>query len=1318
MKQKNDSAYRGIILILLALASVWFGYDTVHDSRSAQLSANLAVPLFLLISIALLTVGYAIIKNRHSLRKLLSGLKLFNDSTSDIKIEELLSIKKKLDKREYADSGIGTGVVKIFQHIKDNIGNLDTLTLGYRHLLDLSCEHLGFNAGAVFLISDQQNMSLFGYSGLKPEPQTSYTVNLTGNMHELMKSDFPRFVTDLSRIPGKYHGLFDGYKSAWLLPLVPQGNPVGIIVFLHNDIPEHREDYFSKLDFVGLAVSWFYENHSSQVLAEKENKRSRMLVKTSLAISMSLDLDKVCTILVEHLGNYYGCSFSYIMLSDDNDDSMRVRQVFSIRADKVFGDEEKQLNIEKISWIQDIIYMGNPVLLEKDEIASIPKKDRELLKFEGATRVMISPLKHGGKFEGLLVMVEQRSTERASMDSEVVNLTAAIVAQASAAIENARMYTQLSDRVAHMAVLTDVGQALNTDLDLIPFLERVLLTIARNLNLPHCTFLLLDENSNELFVAAIAGEYSQESLGRRFRVGEGIIGTALYYRKPININDTTKDERFIPTSGIMGSELAVPIMLNDKAVGVLDIESSSTYAFSPKDVNLLVSIVDQVAAAIEKLKLKQQEKERSNKLAITNHIVKKLSGILDRNDLLGEAVKSVREGFRFDLVAVFIADKMNGLDLAQQSCQYGYGYEPGTHLEVKESLIMQAYRDQENKSSDSISESDPVTGIDRINTHYCIPLMGIKNVHGVLVVQDTRSLAVTSIDKSTLQTIADFLALTLDNISLYQDKTDKAERLTLVDRINQAITSTLDLEELFTRVIQSLAQSTGYHWVTLVFKVQDKYKTNLDYFSNFNPEGWGEKQINGLSKYFDEVLVHNKPVYYNINRMELSNNLSEYFSIQRVNYLVVVPVIENEGSICLLLVGNPSQDGFRTQDQYLLADISQHLKIAMKNAILYSDLKKAYNDLSMAQEKIIQNEKFKALGEIAAGIAHDFKNIMAAIIGRVQMLSIASAPDGGISPDVLKRGLGIIEKSADDGVKILSRINEFTKTKNVPNFDRIDLRVIINDTIELTRAKWDNTISDNHISIKTNLEDDLIIDGDRPMMVEVFSNLINNAIDAIDGTGEIRIKAYIEKNNVRIDLADNGSGIPEDILSKIFDPFFTTKQRLGTGLGLAMVYSIIEGHSGSITVESESGRGTEFKITLPIANEAVVSESFSILIVEDDVNLRNVLKEYFIELNADVMLAENYETAMMILNEHNFDIIFTDLGLPDKDGWGVIDSVKASSPDSYLIPMTGWNREIQSSEMLSRGITDILKKPFSLDDVYKIVQKFEYKRKSSANSIA
>jgi transcriptional regulator with GAF, ATPase, and Fis domain len=232
-----------------------------------------------------------------------------------------------------------------------------------------------------------------------------------------------------------------------------------------------------------------------------------------------------------------------------------------------------------------------------------------------------------------------------------------------------------------------------------------------------------------------------------------------------------------------------------------------------------------------------------------------------------------------------------------------------------------------------------------------------------------------------------------------------------------------------------LSAVTGYYCAALVLEKQRHYIIKSSHFSQ--KQSWELPGIKSMEKYFDEVFTTGKPVYSSLDKMNLTGQLRESMQKQGICFIAIFPIKQKKRTRGILIVATTDPEGFSPQDYRLLSDVSQHLEIALSNAILYSEAKDAYDRLHKVQQQLIQSEKLKALGEVAAGIIHDFKNILAAITGRTHMLMLKKDSDGVIPDDMLTKNLEIIDKSANDGIYILSRINEFTKIKQESLFSTI-----------------------------------------------------------------------------------------------------------------------------------------------------------------------------------------------------------------------------------------------------------------------------------------
>jgi signal transduction histidine kinase len=251
---------------------------------------------------------------------------------------------------------------------------------------------------------------------------------------------------------------------------------------------------------------------------------------------------------------------------------------------------------------------------------------------------------------------------------------------------------------------------------------------------------------------------------------------------------------------------------------------------------------------------------------------------------------------------------------------------------------------------------------------------------------------------------------------------------------------------------------------------------------------------------------------------------------------------------------------------------------------------KDISDKKQMEERLIQSEKLKALGEMAAGVAHDLNNVLGAILGRVQLLNLRLAKkegnSGGMSEETLQRELGIVEQAAKDGAHTIKKIREFSRPKtDESQFVLLNANELMEGTLELVKPKIKDEAEEKGIPINVQMNPGelLWVMGNPGELREVILNVVINSIDALPQGGTITLRSRRIDGYASIEVSDNGTGIPSSIKHRIFDPFFTTKGLQRSGLGLSISYGIIQRHHGEIQVESQEGVGTTLMIRLPIA---------------------------------------------------------------------------------------------------------------------------------------
>jgi PAS domain S-box-containing protein len=357
------------------------------------------------------------------------------------------------------------------------------------------------------------------------------------------------------------------------------------------------------------------------------------------------------------------------------------------------------------------------------------------------------------------------------------------------------------------------------------------------------------------------------------------------------------------------------------------------------------------------------------------------------------------------------------------------------------------------------------------------------------------------------------------------------------------------------------------------------------------------------------------------------------------------------------------------------------------------------------RERAARADKLRALGQLASGVAHDFNNSLAAILGRAQLILRR------VKDEELIRSLGIIVTAAEDAAATVRRIQTFARKSVDAELEFLDIGSLLRDAIEITRTRWENEAraAGLNVDVSLNAEPDLFVRGNASELREVFVNLIVNAVDAMPGGGKLTICSQLKEGRLRLRFADTGTGMKEEVRERVFEPFYTTKGVLGTGLGLAVSYGIIERHKGAISVESKPGKGTSFHIDLPLAESGesaadesrpeTQSASLSVLVVDDEPFVRETLADMLVDLDHKVVTADCGRDALAKVCSDDFDLVFTDLAMPEMDGWETAREIHKHRPDLPIVLVTGYGATAQPPSGELDLVACIISKPFDFDQV-------------------
>lgn len=373
------------------------------------------------------------------------------------------------------------------------------------------------------------------------------------------------------------------------------------------------------------------------------------------------------------------------------------------------------------------------------------------------------------------------------------------------------------------------------------------------------------------------------------------------------------------------------------------------------------------------------------------------------------------------------------------------------------------------------------------------------------------------------------------------------------------------------------------------------------------------------------------------------------------------------------------------------------------------------------REQEIHAQKMSALGELSFGVAHNVNNTLTGILGRAQLI-LRNSND----PGKVEAGLELIIKSAEDGAHIIRRIQDFARQRPSREFETISVAELLKDACEMTRPRWESRSEFAPIRFALHADCQAFVKGDPVELREVLVNMIYNAVDAMPSGGEVRVSTQETRDRVVLCITDTGTGMTPEVKQRLFDPFFTTKGKAGTGMGLAVSFGIIRRHEGSIEVDSEPGRGTTFKISLPNVTPTVTSsehnvvtagsanheDKMRVLVVDDETHVREVLIEALEAEGCEVISAPSGEVALALFDQYEgkFDAVFTDIGMPEMSGWELVTEIRERSKTMPLAIVSGWADAISVQTRNAVNADWVIAKPFDINKISNIAQEISQRK--------
>ena len=556
------------------------------------------------------------------------------------------------------------------------------------------------------------------------------------------------------------------------------------------------------------------------------------------------------------------------------------------------------------------------------------------------------------------------------------------------------------------------------------------------------------------------------------------------------------------------------------------------------------------------------------------------------------------------------------------------------------------------------------------------------------------------------------------------------QRLSLLQHITAAIGDRQDLPSIFQVVLRSVEENLPIDFgcvciydsatATLTVSTVGVASHSLATTLNLLPNATVPIDENGLSSCIRGRIV------YEPDTRALPFPFPQRFALTGLHSLVIAPLQVEASVFGVFVAARRAADAFSSGDCEFLMQLSGHVALASHQARLHGALRQAYDDLRQSQHTVMQQERLRALGQMASGIAHDINNAISPISLYTDSLLERE-------PNLTEKGraaLVVIQRAIDGVADTVARMREFYRQREPEmTLALVELNSLAKQVIDLTRAKWFDLPQQRGISIelKTEFSPKLPgIMGAEGEIRDALTNLIFNAVDAMPDGGVLSVRTFAQPGNgdtqlVRVEVTDTGIGMNEETRKRCLEPFFTTKGERGTGLGLAMVYGMIQRHSAEFDIESAVGKGTTMRVTFPAYTQPLIAtpraidshapmRRLRVLLIDDDPIIIKALEDSLAGEGHVTVAANGGQAGLDAFarahgTNHPFDLVVTDLGMPTVDGRRVAEGIKAQSSATPIIMLTGWGSRMIAEKETPPCVDRVLGKPPKLQELRSVIRE-------------
>ncbi len=1080
----------------------------------------------------------------------------------------------------------------------------------------------------------------------------------------------------VSRLPPMWIEPF-GVKSLLLVPLSTREEIIGLMALDYNT--EARRFSSWQVDLattIGSHVAMAIENARLYARQKRRAVQLDVINRVGRRATSSLNLDELLQETAVAIQEAFDYQFVSILVTDEEKDEIVQLADVGLDSDMHVPGYRQSIHEGLIGWT---VREGKPLIV--NDVAQDPRylegfPDRPFTKSE-----LVVPIQVGAQ---VVAALDIHSAQVNAFDHSDLMSVQAIADQLSVSMRNARLYEEIKSHLAdlqamnrQLVAIQQAGASLVSTLDLSGVLQRIADSVVQGLGYSVAAIGVVEPETmmvEQLTVSGLSRSQLQDIEGLagvelpRLRIpldGEGGIIAAALCEGRILITDRlaelaesisdTREALAVQNMLDVGTIVTVPLLLDHRPLGALCAATSRSRQVGDEELASLRALAGQAILAIQNAQLYQRTRARLDELSTLHEMSVAATSTLDVHEILERIVRALHDTLGFSNLGVMLIDEEDN----KLKITAGAGYEP----DVGERII--------TALGEGITGWVALSGLPQnvpdvsLDPRYIMADESIRSEVCVPLAVGNRVIGVLNVESDQVAAFSDDTVRFLSTLAGQVAVVIENARL-----FQKAAEGEKDWEDTFKAIKDGIAIYDEE------FRILRANPALAGILERPLEELIGRRCFEIFS-YCEGPSSPTCPHRQAMRTREPTSIEMEEPELGKILHVFSFPIFDTEGH---------SKGTVHT-----VRDITKEKAL---------------------RSQLLQTEKLAAIGELVSGVAHELNNPLTSVMGYAQLLQAAD-----VSPEI-REDLQTIYQEAQRSARIIENLLTFAR-KETAEKRYADVNRILRDTLELRsyQFKVDN------VQLVKELDEHLPWTMVAPQqMQQVFLNLLNNAHQALmesPGPRRVVVRSETDGKVIRIKIADNGPGIPQDVVGKIFDPFFTTKEvGQGTGLGLSIAFGIVQEHGGRIWAESQPEEGSAFTVELPIVahpldhpeqsprREAAPAQAARrVLLIDDEEEILDVIARILEHTGHRTMAIDSAEKALQQLEREEYDIIICDVRMPGLGGKGFYRKVRTTHPElaKRIIFTTGDTLSTDTRAFLERADAPHLPKPFTIEDLQQAI---------------